>query len=722
MTHARHPLPLAIALCLLAPFALPASAEVAADPSANAGTAEDGSGRSLATIEVVGHRERKLEAEGSAEVLDQSVLVSGRALTVNEALRKVPGVTVRDEEGFGLRPNIGIRGSNPTRSTKVLLLEDGLPAMYAPYGDNASYYHAPIQRYDRIEVLKGAGLLRFGPQTIHGAINYITPTPPEEFAGHLDVSAGTRGFGAVHASVGGRGVLVDFGYKRGDGARDNTALEQGDLFVKYQRQLNDTNAIALRANLLREDSQVGYSGLTDAEYANFGRDYYPFQHDLFDIEHTAFSASHDWTASERFKLHTSAYYSSFERDWWRQSSTTTDTQCGTAFRNDRIAGARVNPNACNANQGRLRNYYTWGVDTRLRVDRSLIGGEGSSEVGLRWHEEKQIRYQRNGTSPNARTGTLVENNLRSAEALSAFATTTFDFGRVQLTPSLRYEDVDFGRRNRLPGGLSGSDNVRETTWGLAANWALSETTSLYASAHEGFAPPRVEDLIAGNGTSTAVDAESSLNLEAGLRTRWNEIDLQAAVFRTDFDNQVVVGSIAGGSTPLAQGETEYGGLELALGYNREALQRRDGKVYANLAVTWMPTADQTSVLRRVDNGLAANGSVAGKRLPYAPKLTSTFRIGYVKGAWDGSVEVQHVGRQFADFANNRYPIDGSGQFGELDGSAVWSATLNYEPGLDGWSGYLTVKNLSDNDYIVDRTRGILLGNPRQIVVGARFAW
>ncbi len=713
-----RPLCSALALCLFGASILPAHADATSDDNG----AEDTGDRSLATIEVVGRLGKKIEAEGTAEVLDQSVLVSGRALTVNEALRKVPGVTVRDEEGFGLRPNIGIRGSNPTRSMKVLLLEDGLPAMYAPYGDNASYYHAPIQRYDRVEVLKGAGLLRFGPQTIHGAVNYITPPPPEEFAGHVEVSAGSRDFGAVHASVGTNGLLVDLGYKRGEGARDNTKLMQGDLFAKYQRQLNDQHAIALRANVLREDSNVGYTGITDAEYANFGADYNPFEHDTFEIEHSAFSASHDWTPGERLTLHTSAYYSSFERDWWRQASTTTDTQCGTAFRNARFAGLRVDPNACASTQGRLRNYYTWGVDSRLRIARSAFGTEGSSEVGVRWHEEKQIRYQRNGTSATARTGTLVENNLRTAEALSAFATTTFDFGRVQLTPSVRYEDVDFGRVNRLNGGIAGSDGVREIAWGLAANWRLGDDTALYASAHEGFAPPRVEDLIAGNGTSTAVDAEHSLNLEIGFRTHWNEIDLQTAIFRTDFDNQIVVGSIAGGSTPLAQGETEYTGFEFALGYNRNALQRREGEVYANLALTWMPTADQTTVLRRVDTGAAANGSIAGNRLPYAPELTSTVRVGYVRGAWDGSFEVQHVGRQFADFANHRYPVDGSGQFGELDGYAVWSATLNYEPELAGWSGYLTVKNLSNRENIVDRTRGIVLSNPRQIILGVRYAW
>ncbi|HQU93413.1 MAG TPA: TonB-dependent receptor plug domain-containing protein, partial [Pyrinomonadaceae bacterium] len=96
------------------------------------------------------------EVPGSIERVDSQTLQNSRVFNFSEALRKVSGVIVRDEEGFGLRPNIGIRGTNPTRSTKVLLLEDGVPLTYAPYGDNASYYHPPIERYESIEVLKGS--------------------------------------------------------------------------------------------------------------------------------------------------------------------------------------------------------------------------------------------------------------------------------------------------------------------------------------------------------------------------------------------------------------------------------------------------------------------------------------------------------------------------------------------------------------------------------------
>ncbi|HKZ01776.1 MAG TPA: TonB-dependent receptor plug domain-containing protein, partial [Pyrinomonadaceae bacterium] len=115
---------------------------------------------------------------GAIEIIEEYTLENSRAQTSTEVLRKVSGLNVRDEEGFGLRPNIGIRGLNPTRSTKVLLLEDGLPLTYAPYGDNASYYHPPIDRFESVEVLKGSGQILYGPQTVGGVVNYITRTPP----------------------------------------------------------------------------------------------------------------------------------------------------------------------------------------------------------------------------------------------------------------------------------------------------------------------------------------------------------------------------------------------------------------------------------------------------------------------------------------------------------------------------------------------------------------
>ena len=76
---------------------------------------------------------------GAGDEVRREVIEKARPATINEVLRQMPGVMVRDEEGMGLRPNIGLRGLDPTRSGKVLLLEDGIPLGFAPYGDNAAY-------------------------------------------------------------------------------------------------------------------------------------------------------------------------------------------------------------------------------------------------------------------------------------------------------------------------------------------------------------------------------------------------------------------------------------------------------------------------------------------------------------------------------------------------------------------------------------------------------
>ncbi|MFN7399009.1 MAG: TonB-dependent receptor plug domain-containing protein, partial [Sandaracinobacter sp.] len=156
--------PLAAARATLALLAGPA---MAADADADAEAAPP-------EILVIGSTERLLDISGSGSVVTSEDLRRSRVLNVNDALRQVAGLFPRDEEGAGARPNIGIRGLNPTRSTKITLLEDGLPLAYAPYGDNASYFHPPIERYSGIEVLRGTSALAYGPQTIGGVINYLT--------------------------------------------------------------------------------------------------------------------------------------------------------------------------------------------------------------------------------------------------------------------------------------------------------------------------------------------------------------------------------------------------------------------------------------------------------------------------------------------------------------------------------------------------------------------
>lgn len=701
-----------IPAALLGLAVLPAEA-VAADAMTSSEDS-DNNVRTLATVNVIGGEDRLPELGGAAHLLGKRELEDSRVFTANEALRKVPGVNVRDEEGFGLRPNIAIRGLNPTRSTKITLLEDGLPLAYAPYGDNASYYHPMIDRYERIEVLKGASSLLFGPQTIGGVINYITPAPRHKFGGNVQASVGNRGFFNSKVNMGGGGFSLDYSHKEGEGARDNTNHRLDDLNLKYAFAVNERNALTLRANLYQENSQVTYSGLTQAEFERQGGQYNPFRNDRFEIERTGVSATHDFMLNDKATLITSVYYSQFDRDWWRQASNSQDAQCGAAFNAERLAGNVVNPDACNANQGRLRYYETYGIEPRLTV--AHAGGE--FQAGVKAHYESQDRQQVNGTTPTARTGSVVENNLRSTTAYSAYVANRFDVGQFSITPIARYESISVERTNLLNNTV-GETDITAFTSGLSATWNPSNTLTVFTSIHEGFAPPRVEDLIGTAGTVTEVDAEQSTNFEFGFRSQPSkEVSLQAAYFRNDFSNLIAVGSVAGGGTPLSQGKALFEGIEFAAEFGADLVADRQHSsgIFGRLAYTWLPVAEQTEAFRNVATGALVG--VQGKRQPYAPRHTLTTAVGYQQGAWKGEVEAQHVGKQFSDFANTVAP-SADGQRGEIEGYMVWNTTVNYQVDKST-SAFFTAKNLLDRNYIADRTRGIVVGMPRLVQVGVKY--
>ncbi|MES2383751.1 MAG: TonB-dependent receptor [Pseudomonadota bacterium] len=691
----------------LTPIAAGALAALLA-PAAIAQTAPEL--RALPQVNVIGGVEKLPGIAGAGQVLEERDLEASHVYTVNEALRKVPGVVVRDEDGFGLRPNIAIRGLNPSRSTKITLLEDGIPLAYAPYGDNATYYHPPIDRFRSIEVLKGAGSLLFGPQTIGGVVNYITPAPPREFGGFVQSTVGNRGFFNGRVSVGGNGLQVDYTRKEGQGSRENQSHAIDDLSVKYVTSLSNNQAITLRANYYKENSQISYTGITQAEFDRLGARYNPFTDDTFDTQRIGVSATHEIFFDKGAQLLTNVYYAKFDRDWWRQQSNTTDTsQCNPAFRAARLAGNRVTPAQCNSTQGRLRSYYNAGIEPRLTVP--YAGGE--FQAGLKLHKEGQDRLQLNGTSSTARTGTVAENALRETNAISGYISNRFDIGSVSITPILRYESVEANRVNRLNTAESGSTKVAETLPGIGMTWNLQKNMTLFGSLHKGFAPPRVEDLIGNTGTVTEVGSEKSTNLELGVRSQPTDgVSLQAAYFRTRFDNLIASGSIAGGSTPLSQGKALFQGLELA------ADVRAKSGLFSRLAYTWVPTAEQTTAFRNVANNALVG--VQGNRQPYAPKQTLTAAAGYSLGAWHAELEVQHVGKQFSDFANTQNP-SADGQRGQISAYSAFNAALNYR--IDkALSVFLVTKNLTDKTYIVDRTRGILVGQPRLVQVGLRYGF
>jgi len=678
----------------------------------------------VVAAEIAGSHERLRRLPGSVDIVDRETLEKSRVMTTNDALRKVAGVHVRDEEGFGLRPNIGIRGLNPTRANKVLLLEDGILLTYAPYGDNATYYHPPIDRFERIEVLKGGAQIAYGPQTIAGAVNYVTPKPPVQRAGSVILTGGNRdyfnGHGSYGATVGRTGFLIDYMRKQGDGSRENLDFKLNDVNGKVVQTVGAGQTLTLRANYYGEDSNVTYSGLRQDEYLANPRAN-PFGNDFFYADRYGASATHAFAVSGDLAITTHLYWNSFRRHWWRQSSNSAQRPNDSA---DPLCGSMANLNTTCGNEGRLREYSVWGIEPRISVHHRIFGISSETDFGVRAHFEHQDRLQKNGTTPTARSGELVESNVRTNDAYASFVQNSFLFGGWTVTPGIRLEHVRFERTNRLANagaGVTGETDMTRIIPGIGVSHTTGERITVFGGVHRGFAPPRTEDIISNTGGVIDLDPELSWNYEAGVRSTMRPgVSVDATFFRMDYENQVIPASLAGGvgATLTNGGATLHQGIELRAQIDTAPIIGSSHDAYLRLAYTYLPVAEFSGTRFSNIPGFGTV-SVSGNRLPYAPEQVVSVGVGYARGPIDLLLEAVQTSDQFGDDLNTVAPTP-DGQRGLLPGHTVWNTAMNYM--VARATLFLTVKNLRDELFIVDRTRGILPGSPRLVQMGVKFAF
>ncbi len=712
-------------------------------------------GRQLPTVEVIGAPAALVGIPGSGTLLSAGLLKAINPRDAGQALRVVPGLLVRDEEGLGLRPNIGIRGLNSTRSAKVLLLEDGIPFTIAPYGDNATYYHPPVERFDRIEVLKGSGQIRYGPQTIGGVINYLTPALSREWKGLITTTIGNREYlnlaGRAQGRVGAAAVALHGLRKSGAGSRDNIGSRLTDLSAKVALPLGANQSLTWRADYYAERSQVTYSGLTEAEFAANPRQN-PFGNDSMFLDRWATDLTHRLAIGDRISLSTTAYAYLVSRDWWRQSSNSGQRPNDAA---DPRCGGLANLSTTCGNEGRLRDYHVGAVEPRLKAQYHLGPIPVVAELGIRLHAEQQIRRQVNGGSPNARqpgspddpNAGLKEDNLRSNIAFSAYWQQRFQLGRVGVTPGLRFEQVRFRRANRLFGPAqadtaTGATSLTTAIPGLGLTWLPSDRLTLFAGVHRGFSPPRTEDIVDNSGQAVDIDTESSWNYELGARAGFGDAGaFEATYFRMDFSNQVVPSSVAGGAGAALTnaGATRHAGVEFALDLNLSQLARTGIPIQIGAAYTYLATAryhgprfgfvgtTTKDGIGRVFVGQDAVQSrdrvlVTGNRLPYAPKhLASAW--GSIQ-PWGGTrvrADMVLTSAMFADPLNTTV-LSPDGQQGPLARSTIWNLGLWQEIPALGVELSVSIKNFFDRLYVVDRSRGLLSGPGRTVALGVSRAF
>ena len=258
---------------------------------------------------------------GSSYYISPEEIAKFNYTDVSRVLRAVPGVNVVEEDGFGLRPNISLRGTSPERSAKITIMEDGVLIAPAPYSAPAAYYFPTIARMQAVEVLKGSSQVQYGPYTTGGAINMLSTEVPESFGAFLNTSYGSFQSARLHAQFGDSrknfGYAIEYlnyssdGFKNLDGG-GATGFNKNDLVAKFRVNTNPEarvrQALELKFQYADEDSDETYLGLTQNDFEDEPfRRYAGSQEVLMTTEHMQFALTHTLDLSDNFRITTVGY-------------------------------------------------------------------------------------------------------------------------------------------------------------------------------------------------------------------------------------------------------------------------------------------------------------------------------------------------------------------------------------------------------------------------------
>ncbi|MCH8569186.1 MAG: TonB-dependent receptor [Balneolales bacterium] len=690
-------------------------------------------------ITVIGRQPQRLErVPGSAAVITEAQIANIAPVSSHEVFRRIAGVHAVEEEGLGLRANIGIRGLDPSKSRSVLMLEDGIPVALAPYGEPEMYYTPSMDRMAGVEVIKGSGSILFGPQTFGGVVNYVTADPTSEPVSTINVHGGEGGFFTGRfgygTTVGNTGVQLTYLRRQGN---EVGLLDFGvnDLSSKLKFVLSDRSVVGVKLGFYDETSNSTYVGLTQNMYDS---GLFDFTHlspdDILNVRRYSASVSHDFFINENVTLRTTAYGYTTTRNWSRQD-----------FDNIPVDGRDYIRTVGNAGQpggaiffrdltgNRNRQFEVFGFEPRLSVNYTLGSVTNELDTGFRFLYERAFEQRINGNVLSPQSGVLRDDEIRTGYALSGYVQNRFNLtDALSVTPGVRLEYFDYERDIRRLGNeqlnVVNSDEVVKLIPGIGFNYLLTDGVAFYGGAHRGFGPPRVKDAITADGVSEELDAELSWNFEIGSRaTIIPGLFVELTAFYMDFSNQIIpVAEAAGGAgTPGASltngGATEHLGLETTIDVDIQQLTRSSWGLGISTSATFVQA--EFSEDRFVQSGGNVI-NVKGNRVPYAPEfLLSTNAYVVAPFGLGLSLTGTYTGEQFGDVLNQR---EGSlnGRNGLIDSYFVLDGRLTYTlPQFSNATFNVSVKNLFDERYIVSRRpQGIRVGLPRFVTAGVDWSF
>ena len=713
----------------------------------------------MAKLEIISEVETPYDKmPGAATVMDMQTLKLVNPIGTQEMLEYVPGINAFADDGIGnSRISIGVRGLNPRRSSRVLILEDGVPIQPALYVYPNMYYNPPSDRIDQIEVIKGSGTILYGPQTMGGVINYFTKRPRNEFGGALKLTGGENGYGSLFAEVGGWGSdklkpELQLLLKRGEGFRQNNSFQQINSTFKLNYIRSSSKNLYLKGNLNYENSNATYTGLTEWSFEN-NPTFNPKEHDNFKV----FRAAIDFIQSEKLSStltkSTTAFASFFDRRWWREndifikaSDLGEDSPSAQPYYSTfdlvRVGNGKNN-------FGILRTFYVLGLERSYKMKHDFFNRPSKMETGWRVYAERFIDDRKTGFTkdsvytPDAREGVYFRGSGDSLEilgtshhyetiALSGFLSESIDFGTLTLRPGIRIELFEQTRVDRMQGSIYQDKTLFVALPGIAFSKSINGL-NIFGGIHRGFTPPSsgaLKILNFGEGLEDSgldLDSERSWNKEFGLRGRSSLFDYEFAGFHIDIENLVAAGR---GTAFKNLGKVTTQGIEartsLLLSNIFSLLPDMD------ISYAFLDTeVKDATIISNVSGTAGSEVSINGKELPYSPDHTLTVGLEYNSSPKINlRADLRYVSEVYTDFENIE-KTDDIGVTGPIPSYNIFNISGSYKvsPQL---KIFFSGKNITDEVYIGSRlhsnpgqkeaniSSGIIPGPRRQVNIGLEY--
>lgn len=663
-------------------------------------TADNAADAPLETVQVsgnwLGSGQKSVQAFGGARtVVKHEDIQDSGASSISDVLRTVPGVQVTDNSSSGgsaISLNIGVRGLDGRFSPRSTVLLDGVPLAVAPYGQpQLSFAPVSLANIDSIDVVRGGGAVRYGPQNVGGIINFKTRAIPDADVA-ADATMRVNKFDGGNTStqysafVGGRidgglGMALLYSGIDGSGYRQHSRDKVDDFALKFSYPLSAGAEIYGKLSYYEAQSLVP-GGLTAAQYAADPQASY-HRYDYWHGHRNGYDLGYINTISDTREVEVRAYYNESKRQ-----SVLANAQDAT------VTSIGVQP----------RNYSVLGVEPRLTQRLNLGPTRNDITVGYRFLRERSDEASNSVKISDSSVATARASHA-TTDAQSVYIDDQIAYGKWRVTPGVRYEHIDLERDNLLV-PFTAEDKNSKALPSLNVSYLLNRELTLFGNYTTSFGS--IQHLQLNLQASTdSLQPETARTTELGARYAGRQWQLEATVFNLDFSNQIEFVNTA----PLYYqnlGKTVHRGIETRADYTFDQRGMLAGlNAYATYAYT---KAEQRQ------------GAYAGNDVPFYSRDVNTEGLRYKLGGWKFDLNTTYQSRQFADDANT-VAENAAGSLGLIAGYRLWNANATWTiPGQQRWELQAGVNNLTNKatfSRTTDTNLGKLPGASRMVFAQVR---